>query len=428
MGDHFRISDILQEINSIKQGERNVYEYFTDLKVLWEKLEFLRPIPICTCETRCSCDVMKIITNYRNSKHIISFLKGLANAYTNVKTQILLMEPLPNINRVFSLVQQQERQLIGVGEISESKLIVNNVNNQELKFHGNRGGYAWRMQGRGRSRNYGKQCNFFHKMNHVTDECYSKNGFPPWMKQKYRSNASVNQIENQSSSSNLKEDRPINEEKQVVPVQSLTSHQVQQLLKILQNPDKTGQINTLGETKSEHNEGKFSWILDTGATDHSTCMRNIFTNFHKIKPIKIGLSNGSCVYANYVGTVRITKKLIIYDVFYIPSFTLNIISIQKLINHFNLQWLFFRDKCQIKDIHTWRMVGLASLIDGLYRITGEDSQFSINSVMKFKTCNIDIWHHRLGHPSNNVLDHICKDNVNIQYNKTNVCDSCHYAK
>jgi len=74
------------------------------------------------------------------------------------------------------------------------------------------------------------------------------------------------------------------------------------------------------------------------------------------------------------------------------------------------------------------MVGLASLIDGLYRITGEDSQFSINSVMKFKTCNIDIWHHRLGHPSNNVLDHICKDNVNIQYNKTNVCDSCHYAK
>jgi len=164
-------------------------------------------------------------------------------------------------------------------------------------------------------------------MNHVTDECYSKHGFPRWMKQKCRSNASVNQIENQSSLSNLKEDRPINEEKQVVPVQSLTSHQVQQLLKILQNPDKIGQINTLGETKSEHSEGKFSWILDTGVIDHVTCMRNIFTNFHKIKPIKVGLPNGSCVYANYAGT-RITKKLIIYDVFYIPKFTLNIISVQ----------------------------------------------------------------------------------------------------
>jgi len=47
------------------------------------------------------------------------------------------MEPLPSINRVFSLAQQQERQLMGGGEISESKPIVNNINNQESKFHGN---------------------------------------------------------------------------------------------------------------------------------------------------------------------------------------------------------------------------------------------------------------------------------------------------
>jgi len=58
-GNHFQISGILQEVNSIKQGERNVSKYFTDLKVLWEELDFLIPIPSCTCETKCSYDVTR---------------------------------------------------------------------------------------------------------------------------------------------------------------------------------------------------------------------------------------------------------------------------------------------------------------------------------------------------------------------------------
>jgi len=41
----------------------------------------------------------------------------------NVKTQILLMDHLPSINCVFSLVQQQERQLAG-RELVESKSII----------------------------------------------------------------------------------------------------------------------------------------------------------------------------------------------------------------------------------------------------------------------------------------------------------------
>jgi len=50
------------------------------------------------------------------------------------------MEPLLNINRVFSLMQQQECQHIGGGELSESKPIVNNASNQGWKFQGNHGG------------------------------------------------------------------------------------------------------------------------------------------------------------------------------------------------------------------------------------------------------------------------------------------------
>jgi len=165
---------------------------------------------------------------------------------------------------------------------------------------------------------------------------------------------------------------------------------MQQLLKILQNPERSGQINTLEETNPMQSEGKLSWILDTGATDHVTYLRNAFVNFHEIKPIKIILPNESFLYANYVGTVHITQSLIIYDVFYIPNFTLNIIFVQKLIKHSDVQCLFFHDKCLIKNSHTLKMVGLARLSDGLYRITRRDTHCRVTSLQNFKNCNVDI--------------------------------------
>jgi len=44
------------------------------------------------------------------------------------------------------------------------------------------------MQGKGRLINCGKQCNYCH----LVDESYSKYGYPPWMKQRYR--LGVNQL------------------------------------------------------------------------------------------------------------------------------------------------------------------------------------------------------------------------------------------
>lgn len=75
--DHFKFSNLLQEIHSIKQGERSVNQYFTYLKILWEELGFLRPIPICSCKIPCSCDLSKASHKYKDMEHVICFLKGL---------------------------------------------------------------------------------------------------------------------------------------------------------------------------------------------------------------------------------------------------------------------------------------------------------------------------------------------------------------
>jgi len=102
-GDHFRISYLLQEVHSIKEQERNVTQFFTDLKILWEELECLRPIPSCVCNTLCSCALFKFFFQYRGFEYVMCFLKGLGEIYNTVKTRIPFIEPFPNIKRVFSL-------------------------------------------------------------------------------------------------------------------------------------------------------------------------------------------------------------------------------------------------------------------------------------------------------------------------------------
>ncbi|XP_068492152.1 uncharacterized protein [Phaseolus vulgaris] len=88
--NHFRVSDLLQEINSIKQGEKSITEYYTDSKTLWEELDALRPLPTCVCKVKCNCNMMKTMSSYRDSERVMCFLKGLGEIYNVVKMQILL--------------------------------------------------------------------------------------------------------------------------------------------------------------------------------------------------------------------------------------------------------------------------------------------------------------------------------------------------
>ncbi|XP_014522703.1 uncharacterized protein LOC106779158 [Vigna radiata var. radiata] len=187
-GDYFKISDLLQDIHSIRQGERGVNQFFTDLKILWEELESLRPIPTCICKTPCSCELSKISIKYREMEHVICFLKGLNDTYNTVRTQILLMEPLPNINKVFLLIMQQERQerqdlgVVDHKQTAETRILATAADrNNNQTWRGQGRGVASRGQGRGTGRNpnYGKQCSYCNKMNHTVDECYSKHGYPP---------------------------------------------------------------------------------------------------------------------------------------------------------------------------------------------------------------------------------------------------------
>lgn len=82
---------------------RNVVN--TKLKELWDELGEYQQIPTCTCLKDFN------FSKYQEAEKVHKFLMGLdQNQFGTVRTNILALEPLPNLNKVYSMVLREERQ------------------------------------------------------------------------------------------------------------------------------------------------------------------------------------------------------------------------------------------------------------------------------------------------------------------------------
>ena len=101
---------------------------------------------------------------------------GLNDSFANVTAQILMMKPLPTINKAFSLVVQEERQQ-GIGVTS----LGNTGDSMALytRFEVPRNNY-------GRRGYFGKKdrplCSHCGISGHIVDKCYKLHGFTPSFK------------------------------------------------------------------------------------------------------------------------------------------------------------------------------------------------------------------------------------------------------
>ncbi|CAL0333228.1 unnamed protein product [Lupinus luteus] len=184
-GDIFQIFELLGQIHTIKQGNLSISKFFTQIKGIWQQLEEFEPIPFCTCDVKCNCALVPSMRKYRENHYVICFLRGLNDQFSSVRSQIMLLDPLPPINKVFSTLIQQERQM-SLEESSYSANTSSNTNEPRQKGrnislrNSNGSKYAAPtrtiFQGKGRNQ---KVCTFCHNVGHTIDTCYKKHGFPP---------------------------------------------------------------------------------------------------------------------------------------------------------------------------------------------------------------------------------------------------------
>ena len=76
------------------QENLSINAYYTKFKGLWEEFTNFR-----TCTY-----------GYQVEDCTMSFLMGLNETYATVRGQILLMDPVPPLSKVFSLILQDEKQ------------------------------------------------------------------------------------------------------------------------------------------------------------------------------------------------------------------------------------------------------------------------------------------------------------------------------
>ncbi|XP_073121310.1 uncharacterized protein [Henckelia pumila] len=144
------IYQIQKSLASLSQGTMTVSVYFTKLKSLWDELDTYRPI--------FACNQMKEHMEQREEDRMMQFLMGLNDTYSSVRSNILMITPLPNVRQTYSLVIQDEVQREVTTETTENFSIAAAVRNHPNNFS---------------NKSKGKYCEHCDRDGHTIENCHT---------------------------------------------------------------------------------------------------------------------------------------------------------------------------------------------------------------------------------------------------------------
>lgn len=100
----------LEESLSELQHEKNepISVFFTEIKTIWDEMNSIDPLPACTC-AHCTYSLTQQLLRCQQTKRLLMFLMKLNDNFAMVRTNILMMEPLPIIIAVLSCCVQEEK-------------------------------------------------------------------------------------------------------------------------------------------------------------------------------------------------------------------------------------------------------------------------------------------------------------------------------
>lgn len=102
-GDYFRIADLQEQIYGLKQDSQITTDYATQLDLFVMNLWKWGQLPLAAVIQ--SVAVMQIRNFiYQQMNQVICFRKGLNDNFWTIHSQIVHMDPVPDVDRVFALV------------------------------------------------------------------------------------------------------------------------------------------------------------------------------------------------------------------------------------------------------------------------------------------------------------------------------------
>lgn len=460
-----QLYDIHKNLMKIVQNDDSIVEYYNKLKKVWDQLHVLDPSPECTCGIilKCSCGFVKKLKDAAQLKQLIQFIAGLNSSYDQAKINILSMDPLPPVNRVYHMLQQIERQnaLASSQTIEMSALLSvksSNVNSVNSNFSQNQKREVKDVSGKKLKPD--RYCEFCKTKGHLKDQCFKLVGYPDWYKGKQSTSTSgnpANRPSNTRFAANVQEsplDYPIQESS--FPIEDGNAALFKDFLRFMQmnqsgnaNHDLQSVVNfvetfsAFNATSTDQCANKDVWIIDTGASDHMAISLDVFSATKQLQhPFHIALPDGSIKQVNITGTVVLNSNITLTNVFYIPEFRHNLLSVARLLDQHNLIGHFHPSTCVFKDLSSnvikasgIRHGGLYKLLTADNAITPAASLMEGGSTAIVPSCSLvdhpeislEIFHARLGHMSLSKFSHLT--GYSVSKHGTNFhCEACIMAK
>lgn len=343
--------------------------------------------PKCTC-TLCTCTVNKKLDEFDQNLQLSQFLIGLNDSFTGIRGQILPMTHLPSLNQSYGMLLQEEKQRESYDVNSTSENMA-----MDVKSHSHINPQSIKNQSVGGRKNDAVVCDYFHMSGHMRDKCYCIHGYPtrhklfgkPKPKPKFlkERNSVVASVNTHASLDSMHSGTGY-QPGTATETLYLSEGKCRQLIQMLQKnmlelqmhspsiiPSMGSHLNatpwtsqpSINTVQLAGMAGHFvshvhsaelcqsRLIVDTGATDHITHFLHLLSNVQSCYAT-LQLPNGASAIITHVEKLALTPQLKLSNVFCVPSFTYNLLSVSKLLKVTSHQVHFLADMYYIQD-PTW---------------------------------------------------------------------------
>lgn len=165
-----KLYHLQKEISDLVQGTSDIAGYFTKIKLLWDELDALHCSVMCACD--CTCGGKSKRLKSLQDERLIQFLMGLNDSYGSIRSNIIMISPLPSVNLAYSLLIQDEKQK----EIYHNPQSPADLSSYSAVQQPILGTKSQSYEYKGKKNNL--VCPHCKKPGHSIDKCYRIIGFP----------------------------------------------------------------------------------------------------------------------------------------------------------------------------------------------------------------------------------------------------------
>ena len=105
-----QLYSLRQSLLDVKQeSDESVADFYTKIKSIWDEIDMHDPLSVCSCNA-CNCSSTKNNLRSQQERRVMLFLMKLTDDFKQVRSNVLMLQPLPPLNQVYRMCLQEENQ------------------------------------------------------------------------------------------------------------------------------------------------------------------------------------------------------------------------------------------------------------------------------------------------------------------------------